>query len=140
MLLSLLVVLAVFLVPSLQKWLQQRSQIAELRAGIVAQEQQLALSRAEELRWDDPAYVQAQARARLQYVVPGEDHYVIDGPSSADEVDPAETAATVPRPEEAWYANVWESLRVAGLAPQDELTGSVPAPSARPAPATTGAP
>ncbi|GAB7190204.1 hypothetical protein NUM3379_09100 [Kineococcus sp. NUM-3379] len=138
-LVTLLVVLGVFLVPSLQKWLEQRSQIAALRAGLVVQQAELERSRAEEARWDDPAHVMAQARARLQYVVPGEVPYVVDGPSSADDVDPADAAAAVPQPSAAWYANVWESLRVAGVAPEDELTGSVPAPGARPAPATTGA-
>ncbi|WP_345714150.1 septum formation initiator family protein, partial [Kineococcus glutinatus] len=100
--------------------------------------QQLTRSQAELDRWGDDEFVRAQARERLQYVMPGETPYVVDQDSDADAVAPADAAATVPRPTEAWYANVWESLRVAGLAPQDDLTGSVPAPSARPAPDATG--
>ncbi|MEZ0164585.1 septum formation initiator family protein [Kineococcus sp. LSe6-4] len=111
---AVVLLLAIFLVPSLQKWLEQRSEIGRLNAQISQQQQDLAAARAEQARWGDDAYVRTQARDRLRYVMPGEVPYVVDGHSDADRVSPQETATTVPKPSAAWYENVWESLRLAG--------------------------
>lgn len=120
---ALVLVLAIFLVPSLQKWLEQRSEIGVLNAQIAQQHEDLAASQAQLHRWDDNAYVITQARSRLLYVMPGETPYVVDGASDADAVAPQEAAAAVPRSSAAWYANIWESLRIAG-SPDDTPTGT----------------
>jgi cell division protein FtsB len=106
--------LAIFLVPSLQKWLEQRSEIGQLSAQISQQQEDLAVAQAEEDRWRDDAYVITQARERLRFVMPGEVPYVVDGATDADEVAPQVAATTVPKPSAAWYENIWESLRLAG--------------------------
>ncbi|GAA0294218.1 FtsB family cell division protein [Kineococcus aurantiacus] len=111
---AVVLLLAIFLLPSLQKWLEQRSQIGQLNAQITQQQQDLAAAQAQADRWDDDAYVVAQARERLRYVQPGEVPYVVDGESDADEVSPQQAATTVPKPSAAWYENIWESLRLAG--------------------------
>jgi cell division protein FtsB len=117
--------LAIFLLPSLQKWLEQRSEIGRLDARISQQQQDLAAAQAQQRRWDDDAYVMAQARERLRFVVPGEVPYVVDGETDADEVPPQEAATTVPKPAAAWYENVWESLRLAGN-PDDLVPSRTP--------------
>ncbi|NAZ83357.1 hypothetical protein GTR02_16170, partial [Kineococcus sp. R8] len=130
---ALVVVLAVFLVPSLQKWLEQRSEISRLDAQISQQREDLATARAEQQRWADPDYVRTQARARLGYVLPGEKAYVVEGPSDADRLAPAEAAASLPQSSAAWYADLWESLRLAGL-PDPTAAATVqpvPAPTSR---------
>ncbi|WP_432491913.1 FtsB family cell division protein [Kineococcus gypseus] len=119
---ALVLVLAVFLLPSWQKWLEQRSEIGRLEARISQQREDLAASREQVARWDDDAYVTTQARARLRYVVPGETPYSVDGGLDADAVAPAQAAAAVPRSSAAWYENVWESLRVAGTPGAAEAT------------------
>ena len=106
--------LAIFLVPSLQKWLEQRSEIGQLNAQISQQKDDLTAAQAEEERWKDNAYVITQARERLRFVMPGEVPYVVDGASDADAVPPQEAATSVPKPSAAWYENIWESLRLAG--------------------------
>ncbi|MEZ0490962.1 septum formation initiator family protein [Kineococcus sp. TBRC 1896] len=111
---AVVLLLAVFLLPSLQKWLEQRSEIGRLNARITQQQQDLAAARGEQARWDDDTFVVIQARERLRYVMPGEVPYVVDGPSDADRVSPQQAATTVPEPSAAWYENVWESLRLAG--------------------------
>ena len=112
---ALVLVLAIFLVPSFQKWLEQRSEIGRLTAQISQAQDDLAASQAQEDRWADDAYVMTQARSRLDYVMPGEVPYVVDGGSAdADAVAPAQAAAAVPKSSVAWYENVWESLRIAG--------------------------
>ena len=42
-----------------------------------------ALQAQAQARWQDPAYVEAQARERLHYVLPGETRYVVLGPDEA---------------------------------------------------------
>lgn len=125
---ALVLVLAIFLVPSFQKWLEQRSEIGRLTAQISQSKQDLAASQAQEARWADDQYVITQARSRLHYVMPGETPYVVDGGSpDADAVGPAQAAAAVPKSSVAWYENVWESLRIAGASGAPD--GSAPAGS-----------
>ncbi|PRY15245.1 FtsB family cell division protein [Kineococcus rhizosphaerae] len=111
---AVVLLLAIFLVPSLQKWLEQRSEIGRLNAQITQQQQDLATAQAAQERWKDDAYVMTQARERLRYVLPGEVPYVVDGESDADQVSPQRAATTVPKSAAAWYENIWESLRLAG--------------------------
>src|SRR5437764_5784843 len=58
-------------------WVAQRGQINSMTAQIHAQQQRVAALKHEQQRWNDPAYVRAQARARLHYVMPGETAYIV---------------------------------------------------------------
>src|SRR6476619_363377 len=49
-------------------WLAQRGEISSLQAHTRAEQQ-----------WQDPAYVERQARVRLHYVMPGEKAYIVLG-------------------------------------------------------------
>jgi hypothetical protein len=71
---------------------------------------------AERARWNDPAYVKAQARTRLLYVMPGEKGFVVlDDRKVARRADPRSAGVAVPRTtDEIWYETLWESVRVAG--------------------------
>ena len=63
----------------------------------------------------DPAYVKAQARTRLHFVLPGETAYVVLTPSSAP-LPPGKaalTGATASGPEAPWYSQVWGSVKAA---------------------------
>ena len=85
-------------------------------------------------RWEDPAFVAAQARARLHYVRPGETGYVVldlppeppadplatGGPDAAPGAGAADGSAA-PLPDAgtsggsgAWYDRLWRSVEVAG--------------------------
>ncbi|WP_337062145.1 FtsB family cell division protein, partial [Kineococcus sp. G2] len=110
---ALLLVLAVFLLPSWQKWLEQRSEIGRLEARISEQREDLVAAQEQVARWQDDAYVMTQARARLHYVLPGETPYAVAGGEDADAVAPTEAAAAAVGSAAAWYEDIWESLRVA---------------------------
>ena len=72
MVLGLVLLLAFVLVyPTLHSFLEQRTQLAQLRAQVSAAQQHNADLQANLKRWDDPAYVKAQARERLNFVMPG---------------------------------------------------------------------
>ncbi|SFA78728.1 Septum formation initiator [Nocardioides alpinus] len=120
MLVLVLAVLTVSYASSLRAYLQQRSQIGELKAQIVEREASINDLEREKLRWDDPAYVKAQARARFGYVMPGESGFEVIGAdgkpleAQASLNDPDDVIKTVPK---AWWSAAWESVELAGNPP-----------------------
>lgn len=114
----LVIALAIAVVaPSVRAYMDQQATLAELRAEAAAAQTEVDDLNAEVARWDDPAFIVAQARERLAYVFPGETPYrvvdaeIVDGPvdgSPAAEREPA-VAAGAP-----WYDRLWESVEVAG--------------------------
>ncbi|NHC24458.1 septum formation initiator family protein [Nocardioides sp. IC4_145] len=117
-----LAVLAVSYASSMRAFLHQRSEIAELKAQIAERKAAIDDLEREKKRWQDPAFVQAQARARLGYVMQGETPFVVlrDG-------EPLTTGARLSDPDdlpqkapEAWWVDAWESVELAGHPPKDE--------------------
>jgi cell division protein FtsB len=112
------VVLVILLAPYLRPWLAQRSDIAAKRAEVAALQQQVDQLTAERNRWNDANYIKAQARQRLNFVMPGELGYVVleDGKRAPAQQDPAQQAAAdagklTGRP---WYDVLWQSVQLAG--------------------------
>src|SRR3954454_5703954 len=69
-------VLAVSYASSMRAYLQQRDQIGDLKSQIALREASIGNLEREKKRWDDPAFVQQQAR-ELNFVMPGETAYVV---------------------------------------------------------------
>jgi hypothetical protein len=114
---GVLVVLALLLAPYVRPWLAQRSQIAAATAEVARLERDVSALEAERARWNDPAYVKAQARTRLLYVMPGEKGYVVldDRGVATRPADPRSAGVAVPKTsDEIWYETLWESVRLAG--------------------------
>lgn len=82
--LSLVVLGAWVLVPTLGTFIDQRQKIAALEHSIQVSEDEISALEKERERWEDPAYITTQARERLYYVKPGEVVYLID-----NDLDPA---------------------------------------------------
>jgi len=116
-----LAVLAVSYASSLRAYLQQRSSIDALEAQIAEREATIDDLREEKKRWEDPAYVAQQARARFGYVARGETPFVVVDENgepldaSAELGDPAGVADPDKR---TWYEDAWESMKVAGNPPR----------------------
>ena len=96
-------------------WLAQRGQIADLQAQTKAQEQHVAALQAQQQRWNDPAYIEQQARLRLHYVLPGEKAYVYLGPKPGA-AKPAPNATAGPAVTGPWYSRLWQTVQIAGAA------------------------
>jgi hypothetical protein len=124
--------LAITLIPALRSTLNQQGQISGLRDRIAQQRGAVADLQAEQRRWDDPAYVEQQARERLKFVRPGEKSYtVIDGEATsaviggANIASPAHaSAANIP-----WYGELWRSMVIADT-PAKTATGASSSPPA----------
>src|SRR3954468_1690008 len=126
---GVLVVLALLIAPYVRPYLAQRSQLADGRQELVRLQREVDALQAERDRWNDPAYVKAQARSRLHMVLPGEVGYVNLQPRSraAAKADPRSAAAAVPpRSGEAWYGTLWQSVRTAGVPSTPPPPPSVP--------------
>jgi cell division protein FtsB len=110
-------VLIVSYASSLRVWLEQRRNIAELEQQITASQTAVASLRQQKLRWHDPAYVEIQAKQRLQWVLPGEIGYRIVGADAKSTVrDPlAGPGDTVTGSAPQWWEGVWGSVEHAGL-------------------------
>lgn len=116
-----LAVLTVSYASSLRAYLQQRSHINDLKSSIAQHEANIDELESEKERWEDPAYVEQQARERLGYVMPGDKSYlVLDANGlplepAAELKDPAEVLADDPSP---WWGTGWESVELAGNPPR----------------------
>ncbi len=102
----------------LKVYLAQRSNISELEQQTREQTARVAALEEQERQWADPAFVRAQARERLHFVLPGETAYIVlDSPGSTSHtVDPA-TPQTALDASQPWYSQLWHTVEVAGRAP-----------------------
>ncbi len=116
-----LAVLTVSYASSLRAYLQQRSHIGDLHAQILEREASINDLEREKSRWDDPAYVKSQARARFGYLMPGETGFEVIGvdgkPLAAESSlnDPDEVIKVEPT---AWWVKAWDSMELAGHPPK----------------------
>ncbi|WP_050346629.1 FtsB family cell division protein [Arsenicicoccus sp. oral taxon 190] len=141
---AIVVMLAIMLVPTLRRYLEQRDQITSLQRSIVEQQRQVQDLSAERARWDDQAYVEQQIRARLHFVKPGETSYTVLDPDSgrSTSVDAKVVGVDLASQDLPWYGQVWSSLDSAdrlGAAPGATTSpGSTPhIQNTQPAPATS---
>jgi cell division protein FtsB len=108
--------LAISLAYPLREYLAQRGDIGDYRSRVAAQEKSVADLRAQQKRWQDPAYVERQARARLHFVMPGETAYVVLGPEEAPAPGADGVVPSQPRPvrRSPWFTDLWRTVEVAG--------------------------
>jgi cell division protein FtsB len=106
--------LAISLAYPLREYLAQRGDISGVRATVAQQEKSVAELRSEQKRWQDPAYVERQARERLHFVMPGETSYVVLEPDEAPAPDGVVTSAPRPVTRSPWFTDLWRTVEVAG--------------------------
>lgn len=111
---ALVAIGALVVSPTLSAYVQQQRELAELRESVKLHREAVAEADAERLKWQDPAYVRAQARGRLFYVMPGEIQLsVIDDvviPPESDE----ETSDRLTRIDRNWALALVSSTLHAG--------------------------
>lgn len=128
MLVLVLAVLAVSYASSMRAYITQRAHIQDLKTAIAARETNIDALEREKRRWEDPAFVRAQARERFGYLMPGETGYQVLGADGkplqapSELTDPDDVVKVVPRP---WWGDAWDSVELAGHPPrpgEDEST------------------
>ena len=120
--LALLVIGVLTVAPTYSTYQAQQRRVQDAKARIAEQQADLSDLAAQRARWDDPAYVRAQAGARLYYVMPGTTAYrVINGTSATSST--ATPAATAQPDATSWTDALAGSLVAAGTtdAPRSAL-------------------
>ena len=125
--LTVLVLTVVVLAPSLRIFVEQQQQLAQLRADVEAQKAGVKDLNDERARWDDPSYIEAQARERLNYVYPGEYSYlVINDSATGSAGDGQPISDKVQTTQVDWVRVLLSSVFTAGLT--EDKTGDIEAP------------
>jgi cell division protein FtsB len=92
----------------LREYVRQRSELTDLRAATSKAQARVDALEAAKARWADPAYVEAQARGRLHYVMPGEVAFTVVHPGQSTLV---KTLPKTPPRVQAWYDALWSSVQ-----------------------------
>lgn len=137
MMLGLLVLGVVVLAPSLKLLIQQRTEIANLQKSVHAHEHAVSSLKGQVARWDDPAYIEAQARNRLLFVFPGEYSYLVIPESGAGiGATTAPVSKHIQTTQIDWVQSLSFSLLKSGLSTQTkselESPTTVPGPNSAP--------
>ncbi|MFZ2512056.1 MAG: septum formation initiator family protein [Gordonia sp. (in: high G+C Gram-positive bacteria)] len=102
------VMLALTLAVPMRTYLTQRAEFDRLEADNASLTQDVGNYQRRVTELNDPAYVERQARERLQYVMPGEKPVVLTYPAreqqASDQQKAREYAAN------PWYSNLWDAL------------------------------
>ncbi len=109
---SVLFVIAITLAPPMQRYFAQRAQIQSIKTQLHDSQVTLENAANELAKWNDPAYIASQARARLHYVFPGERQYIVVGvedPSAATDAPAAAVSTQIPSGL-PWYQKVISSI------------------------------
>ena len=140
MLVIILAALIVSYASSLRAWVDQQQQMSALRIEQADQTQRVGELQDEIARWNDPAFVKAQARERFGYVMPGEVGFVV-----LDDKSVPTTTTTAPAKVSSatrWWQQLWGSVGAADtVTPGTGETGAgataTPTPKPTPTPEKT---
>lgn len=96
----------------LRSLIQERREVAALQLQIAQGEEKIAELKDKKARLLSPEYVATLARARLNYVFPGEVGYVVLDEETSTQVNEV-PGALVPNDDSPWYSKLWESTQLA---------------------------
>ncbi|MDR1834109.1 MAG: septum formation initiator family protein [Propionibacteriaceae bacterium] len=115
-LVCVLALMGLFYAPTIRIYLDQSHQIALQQQAIAERTAEIERLSTELARWEDPAYIKAQARNRLGWVMPGETGYrVIDanGTPLGNGVELQDTSNTTDLVGTTWWGRMWGSVEAA---------------------------
>lgn len=142
LMLVIIVLFVVVLAPNLKTLIQQQQQITTLQGQVDKQKASVDDLKSDVARWNDPAYIEAQARDRLLYVYPGEYSYLVMNPSASSGTTTTTTpqgsaiSSTIQTPKVDWVQAMTSSVLDAGLT--DKPAKELVAPDISTPKATTG--
>src|SRR6201992_1015542 len=103
-------VLTLTIAGPVRTYFAQRTEMKQLSASESAFRHQIADLEQQKGKLGDPAYIAAQARERLGFVMPGEIPYQVQlPPNAALPVDPG-SAPTAAATNDPWYTSLWHTI------------------------------
>lgn len=109
-LIAIVVVALATLVPTLNRYVSQRQQLATAQEQVEQQRSDVDALQAQVDRWDDPTFVAAQARERLVFAFPGETQYRLTDTSGEDVPLTEDQKRAEEARKEVWYDALWTSV------------------------------
>ena len=110
--------LAIVLAAPIHRYLESRSAVQQAAQQLADSQAQLAQLQRERAQWQDPSYLEQQARARLQYAMPGDTVYVLMTPGQQPSLGGRPAPASPPRLSGgSWNRRLWGSVMSADAAP-----------------------
>lgn len=106
---TVLIVVAIAVAGPIRDYLQRRDELARATQQQTQLEQQVTDLQSRKAALQDPNYVRAEARRRLQYVSPNETVYRIVAPPQTPAGD-APAAGPVAPGAAPWYGRLWDTL------------------------------
>ena len=126
-------VLVLTLAYPLRLYLQQQAKIAELARTNAERQARVNELREAVQRYDDPAWVEDEARRRLHFVRPGETSYLI--PTSPAPTEEPGGAAAGGSDRAPWYGRLWS--QVSSSSDKTSTPAGTPEPAAAAEPGPT---
>ncbi|GAB2668755.1 hypothetical protein GCM10027169_33190 [Gordonia jinhuaensis] len=103
-----LTIVALTLAVPLRTYFSQQSEYQQLKSSNAQLDREVSDLQQKVDRQNDPAYIEAQARERLQFVKPGDKAFTMQYPPAPTlSPEEAKKQREASRP---WYTNLWESV------------------------------
>ncbi len=119
-LIALIVVALATLVPTVNRYVVQRQQLATAQDQVAQQQSDVKDLQAQVDRWDDPTFVAAQARERLLFAMPGETQYRLTDTSGKDVPLTEDQQTQEAAKKQDWFDALWTSVEGSSrLRPED---------------------
>jgi cell division protein FtsB len=138
-------VLTLTIAGPVRTYFAQRTEMSQLTASEAALRRQIADLEQKKVKLGDPAYIAAQARERLGFVMPGDTPFQVQLPAAAAASPQPGGETAKPASSTPWYSSLWHTiadaphLPPAAPAPAPAEPGRpVPAPPESPKPTTPG--
>ncbi|MDR1998644.1 MAG: septum formation initiator family protein [Frankiaceae bacterium] len=117
-------ILVLLLAAPMQRYLAHRNAVAAARQQEQNMRAEVDDLANQALQWQDPAYIEQQARIRLEYVMPGDTVYHVVGPGAAPVESPAapsppadsSAAGATGAAGQSWNERLWRSVEAADRA------------------------
>ena len=110
-----IVMFVVIIAPGLRVYIDQRAQLNALQAAVDARDEENGELTEQIARWSDPAYIKAEARDRLYYVMPGETSFLVIDDQQQPEQATGGVSDTISTTEVDWLSSLFASGMTAGL-------------------------
>jgi cell division protein FtsB len=110
---GVVVLLVVLLASPVNRYLSSRRALSGAAQQLEHDRHQLAELKRQKARWSDPGYIEQQARARLQYAMPGDTVYVVVDKGQSSGIENTSGAQSTPAPGTGWNTRLMDSVRAA---------------------------
>jgi cell division protein FtsB len=117
-LLSVVLLLVASYTSALHAWWEQRGEIQAAKAEIVMRRDAIGDLKDTKARFNDPAFIKQQARARFGWVMPGEVGYRVIGSDGSVQGEVPTLDEPPSAQEREWYDTLWGSVEQAGQKPK----------------------